>query len=197
MKATSAYWLFEENQKEILAALYKLVGIGATDCHYKLKTSERGANPRHCREAVTLATQLGEEGMKSIRGKYGKSTKQLLHAATGRPSKKMKISDMHLAEEMSSNILRDLRKASGVAIGTTVYKAGRIKSPESGKAIEEMIVQADKFAAEFDEIIGVTAPVKKAPVKKAAKKTPVKKAAKKPAAKKAPATRKRRVKKAS
>lgn len=150
MKTSTNYWLYEKEQKDLLSYLEATVGTGVANDHYKLKTSDRGANPEHCREVCILAKSLPEAKMKKVLARYGVTVKQLLRAATGRPRKNAKASDKLLAETKSGNILNDLRKAAGRQVKASTYKAGRIVHPESAEAIKADLKQATEFATEFE-----------------------------------------------
>lgn len=176
MKASTSYWLFEKEQQDVRAYLNVAAGIGKTDDHFKLKTSDRAPNRLHCREVVELATKLGEKGMKPILARYGCTASQLLMAATGRPRKNARASDKGLAETKSGTILNDLRKANKRQIKASTYKAGRIKHPEKAETLAEEIKRIQEFADVQQVIIDKR--------EKAAE-----------ARKKAPATRKKVVKK--
>ena len=150
MKNATSYWLYEKAQSSLLSYLESTCGAGVANDHYKLKTSERGDNPEHCREVCEIAASLSEAKMKKVLARYGLTAKQLLRAATGRPRKSAKASDKILAETKSGNILNDLRKAAGRQVKMSTYKAGNIVHPESSDAIASDLKQATEFANDFN-----------------------------------------------
>lgn len=151
--SNSKYWLYEKEQADLLAYLEATVGVGDTDRHYKLKTSDRGANPAHCREACQIAMSLSEEQMKSVTARYGCTVPQLLKAVTGRPRVHGKASDNALAKSKADAILNDLRKAAGKQIQSGTYKVGKIKHPDNAELIKADLEKVSGFAAEFEALI--------------------------------------------
>lgn len=147
------YWLYGADQAKTLAYLETTCGIGMTERHYALKTSDRGDNPEHCREAIEIAMSLSEAKLKKVCARHGLTLKKLLKAVTGRPKVHAKASSKVLAETKADVILNDLRKAAGRQVKAGTYKAGKISHPDSAETLQEEVDRVLGFAAEQQEIV--------------------------------------------
>ena len=147
------YWLYEKAQAEMLAYLEATTGIGMTERHYALKTSDRGDNPEHCREAIQITMTLPEAKLKKVRARHGLTTAKLLKAVTGRPKVHAKASSKVLAETKADVILNDLRKAAGRQVKAGTYKAGKISHPDSEESLQAEVDQVLAYAEEQKAVV--------------------------------------------